>query len=126
MTPAAGGSRIAKVELHEFTYVAEGFARDPHGALCPHPAGVQQVGAFCLVIETADGHRGEYIPMHSGKNPAIVSQVAALAPRLVGMDAFAREGIWNGSSKAIWTARGSRSIPWAPTMGWCRRPAVSP
>jgi L-alanine-DL-glutamate epimerase-like enolase superfamily enzyme len=95
MTPAAGGSRIAKVELHEFTYQAEGFARDPHGALCPHPTGVQQVGAFCIVIETADGHRGEYIPMHSGKNPAIVSQVAALAPRLVGMDAFAREGIWN-------------------------------
>jgi L-alanine-DL-glutamate epimerase-like enolase superfamily enzyme len=47
------------------------------------------------VIETADGHRGEYIPMHSGKNPAIVSQVAALAPRLIGMDAFAREGIWH-------------------------------
>jgi L-alanine-DL-glutamate epimerase-like enolase superfamily enzyme len=96
MTPTAtAGSRIARVELHEFTYVAEGFGRDAHGALCPHPETSQTIGAFCLAIETADGHRGEYIPMHSGKNPAIAPQVAALAPRLIGMDAFAREGIWN-------------------------------
>lgn len=88
-------SAISRVELHEFTYVAEGFGRDHHGALCPHPSASQTIGAFCLVIETADGHRGEYIPAHSGKNPAIVSQVAALAPRLIGRDAFAREGTWN-------------------------------
>jgi L-alanine-DL-glutamate epimerase-like enolase superfamily enzyme len=88
-------TRIARVELTEFTYLAEGFSRDAHGALCPHPTDSQTIGAFLLAIETADGHRGEYIPMHSGKNPAIVSQVAALAPRLIGMDAFAREGIWH-------------------------------
>lgn len=88
-------SRISRVELHEFTYVAEGFGRDHHGALCPHPTGRETVSAFCLVIETADGHRGEYVPGHSGKNPAIVPQVAALAPRLIGRDAFAREGTWN-------------------------------
>lgn len=90
----ADGGRIARVELHEFTYVAQGFGRDAHGALCPHPTGASIIGAFCLVIQTAAGHRGEYIPMHSGKNPALAAQVAALAPRLVGMDAFAREGIW--------------------------------
>jgi L-alanine-DL-glutamate epimerase-like enolase superfamily enzyme len=88
-------SRIARVELTEFTYVAEGFARDPHGALCPHPTDRQTVGAFHLAIETEDGLRGEYVPAHSGKNPAIVPQVAALAPRLIGQDAFAREHIWH-------------------------------
>lgn len=88
-------SRITRVELTEFTYVARGFARDSHGALCPHPTGSQTVSAFHLAIGTADGLRGEYIPAHSGKNPAIVPQVAALAPRLIGQDAFAREGIWH-------------------------------
>ncbi len=88
-------SRISRVELIEFTYEARGFARDSHGALCPHPTAVQHVSAFHLAIETEDGLRGEYIPAHSGKNPAIVPQVAALAPRLIGRDAFAREGIWH-------------------------------
>ncbi|MEO3475249.1 enolase C-terminal domain-like protein [Roseomonas sp. CAU 1739] len=88
-------SRIDRVELHEFTYQVDGFGRDPHGALCCKPGGVEKVSAFCLVITTADGLRGEYCPMHSGKNPAIASQVAALAPRLIGQDAFAREGIWH-------------------------------
>jgi L-alanine-DL-glutamate epimerase-like enolase superfamily enzyme len=90
----SAGARIARVELTEFAYVAGGFARDSHGALCPHPTGSQTIGAFLIAIETADGHRGEYIPMHSGKNPAIVAQVAALVPQLIGMDAFARERIW--------------------------------
>lgn len=88
-------SRIDRVELHEFTYRAEGFGRDAHGALCCEPGGVQTISAFCLVIHTEDGLRGEYCPMHSGKNPAIAAQVAALAPRLIGQDAFAREGIWH-------------------------------
>lgn len=88
-------SRIDRVELHEFTYRAEGFGRDAHGALCCEPGGVQTIPAFCLVIRTADGLRGEYCPMHSGKNPAIAAQVAALAPRLIGQDAFAREGLWH-------------------------------
>jgi len=88
-------SIISKVELTEFSYVAEGFSRDSHGALCPHPTDSQTVSAFHIAIETADGLRGEYIPAHSGKNPAIVPQVAALAPRLIGKDAFAREGIWH-------------------------------
>jgi len=88
-------SRISAVELTEFTYVAHGFARDAHGALCPHPTGTQTIPAFHLAIHTEDGLRGDYVPAHSGKNPAIVPQVAALAPRLLGKDAFAREGIWH-------------------------------
>jgi L-alanine-DL-glutamate epimerase-like enolase superfamily enzyme len=96
MTATSGvTSRIDRVELHEFTYEARGFGRDGHGVLCCKPGGVETVGAFCLVIATSDGLRGEYVPMHSGKNPAVAAQVAALASRLLGQDAFAREGIWH-------------------------------
>ena len=44
MSVGTGGSAIAKVELHEFTYLAPGFARDAHGALCPHPTATQKPG----------------------------------------------------------------------------------
>jgi L-alanine-DL-glutamate epimerase-like enolase superfamily enzyme len=91
---AAGSDRIDRVELHEFSYVAEGFGRDSHGALVCRPGGRETIGAFALVIRTAGGLRGDYVPMHSGKNPAIVGQVAALCGRLVGRDPFAREAIW--------------------------------
>jgi L-alanine-DL-glutamate epimerase-like enolase superfamily enzyme len=89
-----GGDRIDRVELHEFTYTVEGFGRDGHGALVCKPGGRETIGAFALVIRTAAGLRGEYVPMHSGKNPAIAGQVAALCGRLVGRDPFARESIW--------------------------------
>lgn len=94
MSSTAGADRIDRVELHEFTYVVEGFGRDAHGALVCRPGGTQTIGAFALVIRTAGGLRGEYVPMHSGKNPAIASQVAALCGRLIGQDPFAREAIW--------------------------------
>lgn len=93
MSGSPAADRIDRVELHEFTYVAEGFGRDSHGALVCRPGSRQTIGAFALVIRTAGGLRGEYVPMHSGKNPAIAGQVAALCGRLVGKDPFAREAI---------------------------------
>ncbi|MCC7282417.1 MAG: hypothetical protein IT556_08545, partial [Acetobacteraceae bacterium] len=98
----AGPDRIDRVELHEFTYPAEGYGRDLHGALCCKPGGRETIGAFALVIRTAGGLAGEYVPMHSGKNPAIAAQVAALCGRLVGKDPFAREAIW---TELRWAAR---------------------
>lgn len=95
MSASMGGhDRIDRVALQEFTYLAEGFGRDIHGALCCKPGSSQTIGAFALTISTAGGLRGEYVPMHSGKNPAIVGQVAALCGRLIGKDPFAREDIW--------------------------------
>ena len=125
-------SRIDRVELHEFTYRAEGFGRDAHGALCCEPGGVQAISAFCLVIRTADGLRGEYCPMHSGKNPAIAAQVAALAPRLIGKDAFGREGIWHAlrwaqrhlgavglsAGRAKIARQTASRVTWGATVSW--------
>ncbi len=99
-TRETGPTIIDRVELHALTYDAAGFGRDPHGLLVCHPGGSATVGSFCLVIRTADGARGEYVPSHSAKNPAILGQVAALAPRLVGRDAFAREEIWGDMKRA--------------------------
>jgi L-alanine-DL-glutamate epimerase-like enolase superfamily enzyme len=84
---------IDRVEIHEFTYDAPGYGRDGSGQLVCRPDGCEIIGSFCVVIRTDDGLRGEYIPMHSAKNPAILGQVAALAPKLLGHDPFAREEI---------------------------------
>jgi hypothetical protein len=99
-THGTGPTIIDRVELHAFTYDAEGFGRDPHGVLVCEPGARQTVGSCCLVIRTADGARGAYVPSHSAKNPAILGQVAALAPRLVGRDAFGREAIWADMKRA--------------------------
>ncbi|UFN47358.1 hypothetical protein LPC08_15165 [Roseomonas sp. OT10] len=91
---------IDRVELHEFAYDAPGFGRDHSGQLVCRPGGMQTIGSFCVVLRTDDGLRGEYIPMHSAKNPAILGQVAALAPKLLGRDPFAREAIWTDLRRA--------------------------
>jgi L-alanine-DL-glutamate epimerase-like enolase superfamily enzyme len=93
-------TKIDRVELHDFTYVAEGYGRNHHGNLVCCPGSRQTIGAFALVIATDDGLRGEYIPMHSGKNPAISAQVAALAGKLIGRDPFTREEIYGDLKRA--------------------------
>lgn len=89
------GNRIARVELHEFTYVAEGLGRDASGNRCVMLGARSDVPAFALTIETTDGAKGEYCTSHSGKSGALVGQVAALAQHVIGLDAFAREAIYN-------------------------------
>jgi len=99
-TDPTPGPRIERVELHDFTYDVEGFGRDAHGALVCRPGGRETVGSFCLVIIAEGGLRGEYVPAHSAKNSAMLGQVAALAPRLIGRDALAREAIWGDLRRA--------------------------
>ena len=56
---------------------------------------VSELKAFAVTVETVDGERGEYCSVHSGKSGAMVGQVRALAPHVLGMDAEAREAVYN-------------------------------
>ena len=73
------GSRIARIELHEFKYVVDNLGLDPSGNRVPMTGASSELRGFALVILTADGQRGEFVPAHSGKSGVIVSQVRALA-----------------------------------------------
>jgi L-alanine-DL-glutamate epimerase-like enolase superfamily enzyme len=89
------GSRIAKVEIHEFGYSVEGLGIDDSGNRCVMKGARSNLLAFALVIESADGARGEYCTAHSGKNGVMVSQVRGLASQILGEDCEAREAIYN-------------------------------
>ena len=89
------GSRIAKVEIHEFAYSVEGLGIDDSGNRCVMKGAKSNLLAFAVAIESADGARGEYCTAHSGKNGVMVSQVRGLAPQILGMDCEAREAIYN-------------------------------
>jgi L-alanine-DL-glutamate epimerase-like enolase superfamily enzyme len=94
------GSRIAKVELHEFSYVVDGLGVDTSGNRCVMKGEQSTLNAFAVVIETVDGERGEYCSVHSGKNGAMVGQVKAIASLILGEDAEEREAIYNKLKRA--------------------------
>lgn len=94
------GSRIARVELHEFSYSVEGLGIDASGNRCVMKGAHSTLSAFAVVIETSDGARGEYCSVHSGKNGAMVGQVKAIAPLILGEDAEEREAIYNKLKRA--------------------------
>jgi L-alanine-DL-glutamate epimerase-like enolase superfamily enzyme len=94
------GSRIANVELHEFSYTVDGLGIDASGNRCVMKGERSTLNAFAVVIETADGARGEYCSVHSGKNGAMVGQVRAIAPLILGEDAEEREAIYNKLKRA--------------------------
>lgn len=94
------GSRIANVELHEFGYTVDGLGIDASGNRCVMKGERSTLSAFAVVIETADGARGEYCSVHSGKNGAMVGQVKAIAPLVLGEDAEEREAIYNKLKRA--------------------------
>ncbi len=89
------GSRIAKVELHEFGYAVDGLGVDASGNRCVAKGARSELGGFVVAIETADGARGEFCPALSGKSAVVVSQVRTLASQILGEDAEAREAIFN-------------------------------
>jgi L-alanine-DL-glutamate epimerase-like enolase superfamily enzyme len=89
------GSRIARVELHEFGYSVDNLGADASGNRCVMKGARSELSAFAIVIETVDGERGEYCSVHSGKNGVMVGQVRGLVPHLLGEDAEAREAIYN-------------------------------
>jgi L-alanine-DL-glutamate epimerase-like enolase superfamily enzyme len=95
ITGARPGSRIAKVEVHEFGYTVDGLGVDASGNRCVMKGAQSRLSAFAVAIETNDGARGEYCSVHSGKNGAMVGQVKALAAQVLGEDAEEREAIYN-------------------------------
>jgi L-alanine-DL-glutamate epimerase-like enolase superfamily enzyme len=94
-TGTRAGSRITRIEIHEFTYDVEGLGRDASGNRCVKIGTRSEVPAFALTIETSDGATGEYCTSHSGKSGAIVGQTRSLAAHVIGFDAYAREAIFN-------------------------------
>ena len=92
---ARPGSRVAKVEVHEFAYAVDGLGLDDSGNRCVMKGASSTLLAFAVTVETADGARGEYCSAHSGKSGVMVGQVRGLAPHLLGEDAEEREAIYN-------------------------------
>jgi len=88
--------RIVRVEVHEYSFDVENLGGDR-----VYRAGHRlTLGSFALRIVTDDGLVGEYCPVHGGKK-AILAQVLAVAPTLIGRDPFQREGIYDDLKRAL-------------------------
>lgn len=94
-------SRIDRVEIHEFTYDAMDMGLDAGGFNYVYqPDGRLPLSKFAIVIQTADGARGEYVAQWGATRMAL-GQTLALAPNLVGRDAMEREKIFDDFKRAL-------------------------
>lgn len=93
-------SAITNVEIHEFTYIADDVGLNETAFdLVSVPGNKQSLSKFAIVIETADGSRGEYVGMW-GATSMSLGQTLDLAPRLLGRDALQREHIYDEFKRA--------------------------
>ncbi len=98
-------TRIARVELSQFTFEVEGLGLPAHGA-----AGVGNVIAvrgsrlaaqrWAVRIETDDGAAGGYVTHWVG-TPSSYAQALMLAPHLLGRDPDHREAIWQDLRREV-------------------------
>jgi L-alanine-DL-glutamate epimerase-like enolase superfamily enzyme len=92
--------RIREVELIEFahtvTYAYDVAGRRIRGDAPP----TRTTRRFAVRIRAEDGLEGCYVVLWSAP-PHAVSQVAALAESIVGMDVFAREQIWDRANRTL-------------------------
>jgi L-alanine-DL-glutamate epimerase-like enolase superfamily enzyme len=94
-------SRITKVEVHEFDFEAENLARDGVAQTITFRRGSRiRVAKYAVVIQTADGSRGEYVTHWVGLKAAL-AQTLMLAPRLIGKDARERIAIYEDLKRDI-------------------------
>ncbi|HVW91974.1 MAG TPA: enolase C-terminal domain-like protein [Devosia sp.] len=94
-------SAISRVEIHEFTYQARDIGLDAGGFdLVQVPGSTMALSKFAVVIETANGGRGEYVGLW-GATPMALAQVVYLAPHLIGRDALQRELIYDEFKRAL-------------------------
>jgi len=94
-------SKIDRVEIHEFTYEAIDVGMDAGGFnLVYQPNGRQKLSKFAIVIQTADGVRGEYVALW-GATSMSLGQTRMLAPHLIGRDAMQRERIFDDFKRAL-------------------------
>ena len=93
------GSRIARIDVHQFSYVVENLGVDSSGNRCGQKGAKATIPTFMVTIETADGAVGEYCSAHGGKSGAMMGQVLSLAPHLLGEDAEEREALYDRAKR---------------------------
>jgi len=94
-------SKITKVEVHEFDFEAENLARDGVAQTLTYRRGARiRIAKYAVVIETADGLRGEYVTHWVGLKSAL-AQTLMLAPRLIGKDARERIAVYEDFKRDI-------------------------
>lgn len=87
-------ARIEQVELIHFAFDVPGLGPNGDGMLGYNPDSQASLQSFVLRIRDSDGTVGEYVPMHSGKHPAVTHQTVPLLKSLVGRDSLAREELY--------------------------------
>jgi L-alanine-DL-glutamate epimerase-like enolase superfamily enzyme len=84
-------TQIERVEVHVISYPMHNVGRGVGGQeSVDMPGAVSNRTRFAVVIETADGSRGEFV----GGNDTMLSQARIVARSLIGYDALARELIY--------------------------------
>lgn len=92
---------ITRVQIHEFQYEVNDLGMDAGGFdfVCV-PGHRQKITKAAVVIETADGARGEYVGLW-GATPMALAQTIMLAPHLLGRNSFQRELIYDEFKRAL-------------------------
>jgi len=90
---------ISLVEVHEFTAPVPGLGverSNPYAVtnIRAEPGAQMPLSKFAVVVQTADGARGEYVG-NWGATRATLGQLLMIAPFLLGRDALAREAIYD-------------------------------
>jgi L-alanine-DL-glutamate epimerase-like enolase superfamily enzyme len=94
-------TKISRVQIHEFQYEAQDIGFDAGGFDFVYvPGNRQSIPKAAVVIETADGARGEYVGLW-GATPMALAQTIMLAPHLIGQDPFQREYIYDEFKRAL-------------------------
>ena len=96
------GSVITRIDVILFEQDVENVAFNvsPSGIDMPHAKGRQ--GRLAITMETADGVRGEYVGGHADA----AAQTHFLAKRIIGLDCYAREKIYEHARR--WLRREDR------------------
>ena len=91
-------SAIKRIEIIEFSYPIRNLALDENGFDYVYSPGVDaQRTSLATRIETEDGHVGEYV----GGAPIIMSQISAVAPKMIGISAFSRLHFYEEFKRAL-------------------------
>lgn len=92
---------IRRVQIHEFQYEVDDLGMDAGGFDFVYvPGHRQKITKAAIVIETADGGRGEYVGLW-GATPMALAQTVMLAPHLLGRNSFQRELIYDEFKRAL-------------------------
>lgn len=91
-------TRIARVELHVFSFPMQNVGKDPTGyEPIDLPGAMLPRTRLAVAIETADGARGEYV----GGNETLVDQARICARHLLRYDCYAREAIYQDLKRKL-------------------------